>query len=438
MTRIVIVGAGIAGLTLYLFLHDLGLTANNETVVVEAKTASSVAASTKQPPSADSETCTPSRDVGASIGLASNGMRVLAHLDGRLVEEIRRTGHGVEQWRLSTARGWTLARMKTTGGVHVMIGREDFWRCLRRRVPESVIRSGKVMNVVFDGRSNKVLLDNGASIEAELVVGGDGVWSVVRRAIFDAEGHAGEYQFSPKYEGLIGVGGFLSADMMVDVPDGEMNVVFGRNGFFGYGYTRSCSTDVAKHGDKAVWWSTYSLRSLPEEWQDIDREDVRQSLRSRHSAWRNKVIQGIIETVQIDGIWPTFTTPVLPTWERQGCVLIGDAAHALQPSSGQGANQALEDAEMLALLLAHHLGKDQFNGHRNACKRYSELRIPRLAKIHKQSQKMARMKEDMGFFMELLMYAWIWLINKLSLNSEYMAEIQNYDARVEVDAAVRG
>lgn len=225
MTRIVIVGAGIAGLTLYLFLHDLGLTANNETVVVEAKTASSVAASTKQPPSADSETCTPSRDVGASIGLASNGMRVLAHLDGRLVEEIRRTGHGVEQWRLSTARGWTLARMKTTGGVHVMIGREDFWRCLRRRVPESVIRSGKVMNVVFDGRSNKVLLDNGASIEAELVVGGDGVWSVVRRAIFDAEGHAGEYQFSPKYEGLIGVGGFLSADMMVDVPDGEMKYV---------------------------------------------------------------------------------------------------------------------------------------------------------------------------------------------------------------------
>lgn len=106
-----------------------------------------------------------------------------------------------------------------------MIGREDFWRCLRRRVPDSVIRRGKVMNVVFDGRSNKVLLDNGASIEAELVVGGDGVWSVVRRAIFDAEGHAGGYQFSPKYEGLIGVGGFLSADMMVDVPDGEMKYV---------------------------------------------------------------------------------------------------------------------------------------------------------------------------------------------------------------------
>ncbi|KAI7704503.1 hypothetical protein KC353_g13455 [Hortaea werneckii] len=226
--------------------------------------------------------------------------------------------------------------------------------------------------------------------------------------------------------------------MMVDVPDGEMNVVFGRNGFFGYGYTGSSSTDVAKHGDKAVWWSTYSLHSLPEDWQDIDREDVQQSLRSRHSAWRNKVIQGIIETVQIDGIWPTFITPVLPTWERQGCVLIGDAAHALQPSSGQGANQALEDAEMLALLSAHRLGKDQFNGHRNACKRCSELRIPRLAKIDKQSQKMARMKEDRGLFMELLMYAWIWLINKLSSNSGYMAEIQNYDVRVEVDAVVRG
>ncbi|KJZ70843.1 hypothetical protein HIM_09757 [Hirsutella minnesotensis 3608] len=44
-----------------------------------------------------------------------------------------------------------------------------------------------------------------------------------------------------------------------------------------------------------------------------------------------------------------------PTWERDGVVLMGDAAHALPPTSGLGSSQALEDAEAFVLFLSHHM-----------------------------------------------------------------------------------
>jgi hypothetical protein len=143
--------------------------------------------------------------------------------------------------------------------------------------------------------------------------------------------------------------------------------------------------------------------------------------------------------------YPTYTTPELPYWDVGGrAILIGDAAHALQPSSGQGASQALEDAETLSLLLTHFLSpshssllsvstsststssasqdSDETNDNNNitttttttaaiktALEIYESIRKPRVHKIHHHSQKMSRMKGDLGLMMEWLMYLMIWL-----------------------------
>lgn len=113
----------------------------------------------------------------------------------------------------------------------------------------------------------------------------------------------------------------------------ESSVVFGPNGFFGYAYTNPSPSSSLEHGDKAVWWSTYSLDQCPEDWRRIDKENANKQLKSRHSAWRNKTVQNIVRDVDVTSIYPMFTTPLLPTWERSGCALVGDAAHALQVSS---------------------------------------------------------------------------------------------------------
>lgn len=112
--------------------------------------------------------------------------------------------------------------------------------------------------------------------------------------------------------------------------DRHRSVVFGANGFFGYAYTDAATPSSLKHGDRAVWWSTYSLDECPEDWRNIDKKNANEQLKSRHSFWKNKTVQNIIQDVEVSSVYPMFTTPLLPTWERSGCVLVGDAAHALQ------------------------------------------------------------------------------------------------------------
>lgn len=69
---------------------------------------------------------------------------------------------------------------------------------------------------------------------------------------------------------------------------------------------------------------------------------------------------------------------------------------------------ALEDCEMLALLLAHHQDRHQ-DGWRVAAKLYSDMRIPRLRWIRKEAQKRGGMKQNMGVVQEMLMYFFVWL-----------------------------
>lgn len=211
---------------------------------------------------------------------------------------------------------------------------------------------------------------------------------------------------------------------------GEVGMVFGAEGFFGYGYSSSAPTEPAHYlshlpvrpGPEAVWWSTYEL-PICNEGHGVDREDIRRQLIARHSHWENATVRKIIQNVKIDTIWPTWTTPQLPTWERDGLVLVGDSAHTLQPSSGQGTSQALEDCEAFVLLLSHYLGEGylkpgatqtltETDAREIAAKKYVDMRIPRLAMIYDRSQKMGNMKRKMGWMREMLLYLVLWLLGK--------------------------
>jgi 2-polyprenyl-6-methoxyphenol hydroxylase-like FAD-dependent oxidoreductase len=134
----------------------------------------------------------------------------------------------------------------------------------------------------------------------------------------------------------------------------------------------------------------------------------------------------------IEGSYPTWTTAPLPTWQRNGrAVLIGDAAHALQPSSGQGASQALEDSEALARLLAHYLLRldpprsssdsnlkqkpapgSPVTRVKRALQTFDALRRPRVHAIHEHSRRTGGMKSDMGVVMEWTVYFLIWIVCK--------------------------
>lgn len=229
----------------------------------------------------------------------------------------------------------------------------------------------------------------------------------------------------------MGIGGFLPASDIKDrVEKGSMNFVFGGNGFFGYFYSESAATDpnrdspyaVSEPGDTISWWSTYAIDECPDH-RSIDKDDVAQQLRERHSQWRDPVVQKVIHSVRVENMYPTWTSPQLPAWERDGVVLVGDAAHALPSTSGQGSSQALEDVEAFVLFLSHYLRKEyddpqptsvemEKKAIKIAAKQYVNLRKPHIEAILVQAQKMQNNKRNMGIVQEYFMYAMMWIFGE--------------------------
>lgn len=226
------------------------------------------------------------------------------------------------------------------------------------------------------------------------------------------------------------MGGFapVTETMLRDIPKGVMTITFGRNGFFGYVYSSSsvdgenCESPyhLSTPGDTLTWWSTYGMNECPDP-KTVDCDAITEDLRQRHGNWKDPVIQEIIQVVQVQTIWPIWTTPELLIWDRDGVILLGDAAHALPPTSGQGSAQALEDTECLSLLLAHYLNRAYGNSNPEfserdaiqlAAKKHRELRHPRVKALLDEARQRQKTKQDMNIFMEFFMYFFLWVMGK--------------------------
>lgn len=145
----------------------------------------------------------------ASIGISTTGLKVLKRLDLELYDEILRTGHVITSWKLSSARGWTLAEIPAGGEneMMVMIGREALWGILKRRVPEEVIQRQKVVDVRLgdteSDRGPQLVLKRASTepVACDLAVFADGIWSVGRKAMFGSSDQNNDsYEYAPIYE----------------------------------------------------------------------------------------------------------------------------------------------------------------------------------------------------------------------------------------------
>lgn len=232
---------------------------------------------------------------------------------------------------------------------------------------------------------------------------------------------------------MVGIGGFVPlADVSPNIEAGAMTIVFGGNGFFGYAPSDTSTEAPNRHipqgimppGKTVMWWSTYAIEECPNP-KTIDKEAVKQDLQKRHANWRNPVIQKIISSVEVETMYPVWTTPELPTWERDGVVLIGDAAHTLPPTSGQGTSQALEDVECFSMFLAHYLRqgydcKSPMAMEVETAKvaisqtstKYIEMRQPRVRGILTRAKQMENKKRDLNIFEEWMLYLVLFIIGE--------------------------
>ena len=191
------------------------------------------------------------------------------------------------------------------------------------------IRFGAAVEALTESGDGVTILAGGESHRADILVAADGLRSAVRRLALP-------HLPSPVFNGLIGSGG------IVDVPSvaptgGRMKMTFGRRAFFGY----------IKEGTGPVYW----FHSYPSDTETIRIDDPAAFARKLQDLHRDDPLDNsaIINAEHaVRGAYPDYDIPSLPDWFTDRVVLMGDAAHAVTPHSGQGASMALEDALVLA------------------------------------------------------------------------------------------
>lgn len=188
--KIIIIGAGLSGLSTaialrrYIKLKD-GKPLNIKIYEKESQ---------RDDPSEDREKQR-LRKLGAGLGLQSNGLKVLEDLNPRLRERVYASGFPCDHFKWKTAGGVLLSREY----VDVLsISRPIIIDCLAESVsPEDKIEYKTVSEVIAsEGQKPIIKFKDGSPDEtADLVIGADGVGSVVRRGLF------GEHEelYKPQY-----------------------------------------------------------------------------------------------------------------------------------------------------------------------------------------------------------------------------------------------
>jgi len=345
--RIAIVGAGIGGLTLGLLLRKHGMEAQIYEQASEL------------------------REVGAAVGLAANGTRVLRRLGlgDELTElSVEPTDVGYRHW----ASGELIASFPMGSTYTERYGAEFFGihRMNLQRIlagswgNEGLHLNSRVRDLEECADGVRLHFVEGDQVTADVVIGADGVRSVVRNWV--AGGGP-----APRYSGATGFRGLVQIDALTELP-GPMTIQFWLGpGAYVIHYPISTSTInfLAVVPGPTPWphsaWMT---------------EEPPGAALAALAGWHPAVRQ-LVDAVGQSPRWALFALPALQHWSRGHAVLLGDAAHAMLPHQGQGANQAIEDAAVLAALLADA----DTSGLGAALRRYEVLRRPRTRQLQRSS-----------------------------------------------------
>ncbi|MFF0746750.1 FAD-dependent oxidoreductase [Streptomyces sp. NPDC004111] len=335
--KAVIIGAGIGGLALAVTLQRR----NVECLIHERR------------PGITSE--------GSGLVLHPNGLAALELIDPELRREVTTVGYSLPDdtptYILSSNGNVIRERIPTPSERPVTIRRADLHKLLYARSGQAQVQLGS--NFLGYTETNSSLRAHVArekssrcnesscrtrspgdpevqDVEADVLVGADGLHSKVRCQLLD--------DGSPRPMGLTSI----KSIVRLDHDDPRL-----RGGFvlFGRGYQAFCSP----LGPDVLYWDV-TLRSAHRALRE--RRNLRRSLLARSWGWP-PYVRDMIAATRPDDMFVTVLRdrPDSPRWSRGAVTLVGDAAHPMSPFLGQGTNQALLDAVVLAEAIDTH-GRD--------------------------------------------------------------------------------
>jgi salicylate hydroxylase len=346
--RVAVVGAGIGGLTTAIALRANGIDATVYEQAAELKA------------------------LGAGVSIAPNGSRVLTRLG--LGEQLQAVAGSFSRYVFRTWQGEPItgepAGLSFGDPAHTwFLHRGEFQQVLGAALPNGALRLGhKVVGATEHSEGVEVRFANGSVIDTDLLIGADGIHSRIQGMIGKPAG--------PVSEGIMAYRGLIPASRLHGVTDMNTSAMW-------LGPHRSFLTYPVSAGAllNVVAFAPTNLDVL-ESWTAPG--DVHE-LAAAYAGWDQRVLD-IIDVMDETFRWGIYDREPRTTWSTERIALLGDSAHAVTPHLGQGANQAIEDAVTLAVVLRDCSAADV----PSRLRVYEDLRVERTRQVREGAREAGR------------------------------------------------
>lgn len=396
--EVAIIGAGLSGLTLALALHQQGINAT----VYESRSSP--------------------LNIGGAVMLSPNALKVLNALG--LYEKVQSRGYNFDLLEFLKANGefietYEFGSKEKYGFQGNRIYRHELIdvilsEVLAKEIP--VVFGRKYLRVVEETDEHVVWeSSDGQKSEASLLTGADGIHSSVRKYIYP--------DIEPKFVGMAGITAAVPASQVVYQGgriDKPLTIISKDKGAFVIAPQKADASEMFFGRQRRI------EEQGREGWEKFlaDKESLIKFLQADAEVF-GEVAVTATKSIPHDkiNVWPFYIIPPLKTWasEKRRVIIMGDAAHALPPSAGQGINQAFEDVYMFALLLAEaEKGKVKLEDALKTWLSYRQDRIDKVLELNKQID-LRRMPAQGGAEIAKQEFDLSWLYNP-----DFKAEVETW------------
>jgi 2-polyprenyl-6-methoxyphenol hydroxylase-like FAD-dependent oxidoreductase len=344
--RALVVGAGLGGLATAL---ALGENATEALVLERAASISEI-------------------EVGIGMVVWPNGMRALRRLG--VGDEVTALGAHLERVEFSTSAGrhlntWPVGDLgRRVGEPALALSRGELHSILSRNLRErgtALTLGARVTDFEDSGDGVAVQLDGGSDVQGDVLIGADGLASMVRRKLIGR----GPPEYPP-YANYTLWHSIIPYDQ--SVPPGVFFLVFGPGSRFAY----------YRIDDERVYWSAIAFVPAGNE-HVIDKSEVLDSF----GEYQDPILPMVEATDEADILrHDIYGGEALERWGSGRVTLLGDAAHPMTTNLGQGAGMAMEDGVVLARCLSEQPEPEA------ALREYERLRMARTGEMMALANKL--------------------------------------------------
>ncbi|BDD60393.1 hypothetical protein MAP00_005520 [Monascus purpureus] len=379
--------------------------------------------------------------LGGAIGIMPNGLRLLHRLG--VYDDLRVRGNSCSTMTVRSLQGSILAKKEDyvsqarseTGFGYMRIKRTDLMDVLldaaqKAKIP---IYFNKCLTAIADEKKEvKVMFSDGTSDTADLLLGCDGIHSSVRRLYVDP-GQVPEYSGFSGTGSIIPISGLPSSasalftGLCATLTEEGMFILMpcnAANDELFWGFTRE--VPLPESGDSRDGWEEHHNKVI-----ESFKSNFHEILKNAGGEWGDMLKQ-VVDNTTVMKFYPVYRMPLGGTWSRGRCLLLGDAAHAMQPHAGQGVSMALEDVHLLSRLL-----EDPARQLSEAFERFDQIRRPRVNELFEISSRNAGVRRKTGpwqlWLKEVLlkMHYWAsWIVGQHNLGVEQKDMIYDIDEEV--------